>query len=253
MRPEMQPRCSLDAAEMRPEMQPRADSHRQAHPRHGSPGSAAHARFTRTPARAPHPQPPRVPPRAPPARSLPAPPCPLRAPATRSLRLAALASPQAFLGRLLRGTLHLLQSQHGLTEHENYHELCRLLARLKANYQLSELVQADCYREWISMVATFTIDNELTHRSISNVLVCLFRWPPSRSTRSSTGSGRLTRSTTSSRSGRGSSPRCRTSRATSPRSSTRTCRRQPRALPRHFLGTRLVRAAGSPAHFLDTS
>ena len=97
----------------------------------------------------------------PPARSLPAPPCPLRAPATRSLRLAALASPQAFLGRLLRGTLHLLQSQHGLTEHENYHELCRLLARLKANYQLSELVQADCYREWISMVASFTIDNEL--------------------------------------------------------------------------------------------
>jgi len=59
----------------------------------------------------------------------------------------------------MRGTLQVLQGQHGLTEHDNYHELCRLLARLKANYQLSELVQADCYREWISLVATFTIDS----------------------------------------------------------------------------------------------
>jgi len=64
-----------------------------------------------------------------------------------------------FLARMMRGTLQVLQAQHGLTDHNNYHELCRLLARLKANYQLSELVQADCYREWISLVATFTIDS----------------------------------------------------------------------------------------------
>ena len=43
--------------------------------------------------------------------------------------------------------------------HANYHEMCRLLARLKANYQLSELVASDSYREWISIVATFTIDS----------------------------------------------------------------------------------------------
>ena len=36
---------------------------------------------------------------------------------------------------------------------------CRLLARLKANYQLSELVASDGYAEWISIVATFTIDS----------------------------------------------------------------------------------------------
>jgi len=43
---------------------------------------------------------------------------------------------------LTHGCLFLLwQAQHGLTDHDNYHELCRLLARLKANYQLSELVQ----------------------------------------------------------------------------------------------------------------
>lgn len=44
---------------------------------------------------------------------------------------------QAFLVRMLAGTLTILQTQRGLSEHENYHELCRLLARLKANLQLS--------------------------------------------------------------------------------------------------------------------
>lgn len=35
----------------------------------------------------------------------------------------------------------ILRSQTGLAEHhDNYHEFCRLLGRLKTNYQLSELV-----------------------------------------------------------------------------------------------------------------
>lgn len=38
---------------------------------------------------------------------------------------------QAFLVRMVRGTLHILQAQCGLADHDNYHELCRLLARLK--------------------------------------------------------------------------------------------------------------------------
>ena len=66
---------------------------------------------------------------------------------------------QAFLNRLMRGSLRILQQQQGLTQHANYHEICRLLARLKANYQLSELVASDAYAEWISIVATFTIDS----------------------------------------------------------------------------------------------
>ena len=32
--------------------------------------------------------------------------------------------------------------QVGLSEHDNYHEFCRLLGRLKTNYQLSELVSS---------------------------------------------------------------------------------------------------------------
>ena len=43
--------------------------------------------------------------------------------------------------RLVNGTRDLLRQQAGLAHHANYHEFCRLLGRLKANYQLSELVR----------------------------------------------------------------------------------------------------------------
>ena len=46
-----------------------------------------------------------------------------------------------FLHHLVTGTRDILRARQGLTEHENYHEFCRLLGRLKTNYQLSELVR----------------------------------------------------------------------------------------------------------------
>ena len=45
-----------------------------------------------------------------------------------------------FLHHLVTGTRDVLRAQQGLAEHDNYHEFCRLLGRLKHNYQLSELV-----------------------------------------------------------------------------------------------------------------
>ncbi len=48
-------------------------------------------------------------------------------------------------------------TQHGLKDGGNYHEFCRFLARLKANYQLSELVCVDRYQEMITLVAEFTV------------------------------------------------------------------------------------------------
>ncbi|KAJ7517501.1 hypothetical protein O6H91_21G026900 [Diphasiastrum complanatum] len=62
-----------------------------------------------------------------------------------------------FLSQMMRGTREILQTQQGLSEHENYHEYCRLLGRLKTNYQLSELVTAENYADWIRLVAEFTI------------------------------------------------------------------------------------------------
>lgn len=64
-----------------------------------------------------------------------------------------------FLNRLVNGTKEILRTQQGLHEHANYHEFCRLLGRLKTNYQLSELVAVENYVEWIQLVAQFTINS----------------------------------------------------------------------------------------------
>lgn len=45
----------------------------------------------------------------------------------------------------------------GLSDHNNYHEFCRLLARLKSNYQLGELVKVDNYPDVIKLIAEFTV------------------------------------------------------------------------------------------------
>jgi len=64
-----------------------------------------------------------------------------------------------FLERLVNGSRDILKEQRGLGEHSNYHEFCRLLGRLKTNYQLSELVGLGAYREWIALVAEFTVNS----------------------------------------------------------------------------------------------
>mmetsp|Transcript_25560 Transcript_25560/g.71479 ORF Transcript_25560/g.71479 Transcript_25560/m.71479 type:complete len:1067 (+) Transcript_25560:187-3387(+) len=64
-----------------------------------------------------------------------------------------------FLNALVNGTRDILRSQMGLSSHANYHEYCRLLGRLKTNYQLAELVSVDNYIEWIELVAQFTINS----------------------------------------------------------------------------------------------
>ena len=46
-----------------------------------------------------------------------------------------------FLNHLVKGTREVLRTQQGLAVHANYHEFCRLLGRLKTNYQLAELVR----------------------------------------------------------------------------------------------------------------
>lgn len=50
--------------------------------------------------------------------------------------------------------LAVLQS---LAEPACYHEFCRLLARLKANFQLGELVRCEAYPSVIKLVAEFTV------------------------------------------------------------------------------------------------
>ena len=57
-----------------------------------------------------------------------------------------------------------------------YHEFCRLLARLKCNYQLSELIKLDYYSDLIQLIAKFTIASlrvNITFNSIQNLIQIL--------------------------------------------------------------------------------
>lgn len=62
-----------------------------------------------------------------------------------------------FLNQIVVGVRSILENPQGLSDPSNYHEFCRLLARLKSNYQLGELVKVDNYPEVIKMIAEFTV------------------------------------------------------------------------------------------------
>ncbi|GFR81724.1 exportin-7 [Elysia marginata] len=62
-----------------------------------------------------------------------------------------------FINHLVIGVRGILENPLGLSDPNNYHEFCRLLARLKSNYQLGELVKVDNYSEAIKLIAEFTI------------------------------------------------------------------------------------------------
>ena len=121
--------------------------------------------------------------------------------------------------------------QVGLSEHGNYHEFCRLLGRLKTNYQLSELVAVDVYPEWIALVADFTVTSlnswqartdcrSIAKHKCSHIP---FQAAPLAQSGAQTGafacaSGPATVCSTSWRSGPGWSHRCRTSKPPEARS-----------------------------------
>jgi len=64
-----------------------------------------------------------------------------------------------FLQSMMNGIREILRERTGLQHQDNYHEFCRLLGRLKANYQLSELVKADGYIEWLELASAFSVQS----------------------------------------------------------------------------------------------
>lgn len=62
-----------------------------------------------------------------------------------------------YLAHLLKGICGILRAQDGLSDQQNYHEFCRLIGRLKSNYQLSELMKTDSFQEWMDLTPDFTI------------------------------------------------------------------------------------------------
>jgi len=67
---------------------------------------------------------------------------------------------QAFLHRVLTAVVTVLRGQQRLGEEENFHEFCRLLSRVKSNFQLGEMIKCgDVYQELIQLVAQFTVQS----------------------------------------------------------------------------------------------
>ena len=83
--------------------------------------------------------------------------CLTRMASVRRSLFSSEAERSKFLSHIMNGTREILRTRQGLSEHENYHEYCRLLGRLKTNCQLSELVGVENYADWIQLVAEFTI------------------------------------------------------------------------------------------------
>jgi exportin-7 len=78
--------------------------------------------------------------------------CMVRLASVRRSLFSSEAERSAFLSRLVTCTRDILRGHLGLAVHANYHEFCRLLGRLKTNYQLSELVSSHIGRQFLLLL-----------------------------------------------------------------------------------------------------
>uniref|UniRef100_A0A8I6AH01 Exportin 7 n=1 Tax=Rattus norvegicus TaxID=10116 RepID=A0A8I6AH01_RAT len=76
-----------------------------------------------------------------------------------------------FLSHLVDGVKRILENPQSLSDPNNYHEFCRLLARLKSNYQLGELVKVENYPDVIRLIANFTVTSLQVYSGSTNYLV----------------------------------------------------------------------------------
>jgi len=82
-----------------------------------------------------------------------------------------------FLQELMIGIQSIMQSKKGLEHIDNYHEFCRLLGRLKASYQLSELVKTSGFTEWLESACFFTIKSlQNWQHSMNSIHYLLALW-----------------------------------------------------------------------------
>jgi len=64
-----------------------------------------------------------------------------------------------YLQELMNGVRKILELPQALEDTNNYHEFCRLLSRIKANYQLAEIIKINNYKENMEMIAKFTVSS----------------------------------------------------------------------------------------------
>ena len=75
-----------------------------------------------------------------------------------------------FLNGLVAGVKDILLNPNKLTDPSNYHEFCRLLARLKSNYQLGELVKVR-YHPSFQVSGRSYLVKIVTHKLVYHMIV----------------------------------------------------------------------------------
>uniref|UniRef100_A0A158Q4K4 Exportin-7 n=1 Tax=Dracunculus medinensis TaxID=318479 RepID=A0A158Q4K4_DRAME len=63
---------------------------------------------------------------------------------------------QIFLDNFVHGIVAVIKMSEKLEHQQCFHELCRIVARLKGNYQLSELMKTTDYNELVELLGNFT-------------------------------------------------------------------------------------------------
>lgn len=65
-----------------------------------------------------------------------------------------------YLAHICAGTVEIMRDNAAsLEDPDNFHHFCRLMGRMKSNYQLRELLAMPQYQEWIQLAARFTIQS----------------------------------------------------------------------------------------------
>jgi exportin-7 len=75
-----------------------------------------------------------------------------------------------YLNDFFLGIKKILTSFTGLDDAKCYHEFCRLLARIKCNYQLSEFIKLEFYSELVDLMGEFTVKSLRMWRFSENSL-----------------------------------------------------------------------------------
>jgi exportin-7 len=82
-----------------------------------------------------------------------------------------------FLNTLMNGIYKIMSTKIGLDDDKNYHEFCRLLGRLKASYQLSELVKTPHFQQWLQLAGEFTVLSfQMWSTSMNSIHYLLALW-----------------------------------------------------------------------------
>eukprot|EP00921_Rhytidocystis_pertsovi_P005288 GHVQ01009146.1.p1 GENE.GHVQ01009146.1~~GHVQ01009146.1.p1 ORF type:complete len:1098 (-),score=127.73 GHVQ01009146.1:615-3908(-) len=73
-----------------------------------------------------------------------------------------------YLSKLVGGTAKIIQNKTGLHHDGCYHDLCRLLGKINAANQLSELLQSEAFAQWIQELFSFTMQSLENWRHLPN-------------------------------------------------------------------------------------